>query len=158
LKIVAGNTEIVAGINDTGVDPISNVGFLQTVAAGIAGAATVDSAVLHVRLSRFIAGQVLRIYGVAEATSQFSTLSVYDDLASGLTLTTEFVDITVGYTGAESVDITDLLQELVNVSGWDATSPIQFWVGETAGPVTGEDYTVTVFTGWKQTAVFAVVS
>jgi hypothetical protein len=156
--VVAGNTDIVAGIDDTGTDPVDHVGFLQTVAANIAGASTVDSAVLHLRLSRFVAGQIIRVYGVAEATSQFSTLSAYADLASGLTLTTEFVDITVGYTGAESVDITDLLQELVNVSGWDTTSPIQFWVGETAGPVTGEDYTLSVFTGWKQSAVFAVVS
>lgn len=157
-ELVAGNTDLVVGDDDTGTDPISNVGFLHTVAAGINGAATVDAATLNIRLSRFTPGQVLRFYGVAENASQFSSLTDYASLASGLTLTTEFVDITVGYTGAESADITDLLQELVNVSGWSNTSPIQFWVGETTGTVTGVDYTATIFTGWKQTAVFASVS
>ena len=156
--VVAGNTDMVAGDDDTGADPITNVGFLQTVAAGIAGAVTVNSATLHLRLSKFTPGQVVRLYGVAESTSQFATLTAYADLASGLTLTTEFVDITVGYTGAETADITDLLQELVNVSGWSGTSPIQFWVGETTGTVAGVDYTLAVFTGWKQTAVFASVT
>jgi len=156
--VVAGNTDVIAGNDDTLADTLSYVGFLQTVAAGISGAATVDSAVLQLQLSRFIPGQVIRVYGVAEATSQFATLSAYADLASGLTLTTEFVDITVGYSGDESIDITDLLQELVNVSGWDATSPIQFWVGETSSVVTGQDHTVSMYTGWKMTAVFAAVS
>lgn len=156
--VVAGNTDIVAGTNDTGANEITNVGFLQTVAANIAGAATVDSATVHLRFSRFTPGQVIRLYGVAESTSQFATLNAYADLASGLTLTTEFVDITIGYTGAGSADITDLLQELVNVSGWTTTSPIQFWVGETTGTVSGVDYTLTVYTGWKLTAVFASVS
>ena len=156
--VVAGNVDVIVGTDDSGAELLTYVAFLQTVAAGIAGAATVDSAVLHLRLSKFTAGQVLRVYGVAESTSQFATLSAYADLASGLTLTTEFVDITIGYTGFESVDIKDLLQELANVSGWDATSPIQFWVGETAGPVTGEDYTLSIYTEWKLTAVFASVS
>lgn len=156
--VVAGNTDITAGDDDTGANTVSNVGFLHTVAAGITGAATVNTATVHLRLSKFIPGQVIRLYGVAENSSQFSTLTDYASLASGLTLTTEFVDITVGYTGNESADITDLLQELVNVSGWTTTSPIQFWVGETTGTVTGEDYTLTIFTGWKQTAVFASIA
>lgn len=156
--VVAGNTDLIAGNDDTPTDTLSYVGFLQTVAASISGAATVDSAVLQLQLSRFIPGQVIRVYGVAEATSQFASLADYADLASGLTLTTEFVDITVGYTGDEAVDVTDLLQELVNVSGWDATSPIQLWVGETTSVVTGQDYTLSIYTGWKMTAVFAKVS
>lgn len=155
--VVAGNTDVIVGVDDTGADPITNVGFLQTVAAGIAGAATVDSATVHLRFSKFTPGQVVRLYGVAENSSQFATLTAYADLASGLTLTTEFVDITLGYTGEESADLTDLLQELVNVSGWSGTSPIQFWVGETTGTVAGVDYTLAVFTGWKLTAVFATV-
>ena len=157
-EVVAGNTDVVAGDDDTGSDNLTHVGFLHTVAANIAGAATVSVATLRLMLARFIPGQVLRIYGVAESTSQFSTLSAYADLASGLTLTTEFVDITIGYTGEESADITDLMQELVNVSGWDVTSPIQLWVGETTGIVTGENNTLSVFTGWQKTAVFASVS
>lgn len=156
--VVAGNTDVKVGDDDTGAETLSHVGFLHTVAANIAGSATVDAATLRLQLFDFVPGQVLRVYGVAEPTSQFGTLSDYADLASGLTLTTEFVDITVGHTGSEAVDLTDLLQELVNVSGWDATSPIQLWVGETTGTVAGEDYTASIYTGWKLTAVFATVS
>lgn len=156
--MVAGNTDATAGDNDSGADLINNVGFLHTGAAGIAGAATVDIATIRLRLSRFVPGQTIRLYGVAESTSQFASLVDYASLASGLTLTTEFVDIVVGYTGDESADITDLLQELVNVGGWSGTSPIQLWVGEPTGTVTGEDYTFTIYTGWKQTAIFATVS
>lgn len=155
--VVAGNTDVVAGNDDTGAETILNVGFLHTGAAGISGASTIDSAVLQLRFSKFRPGQVLRVYGVADDASQFSTLMNYADLASGLTLTTEFVDITVGYTGSESADITDLLQELVNVSGWSGSSPIQLWLGETTGTVTGEDNTISIYTGFKKTAVFAHV-
>jgi hypothetical protein len=155
--VEAGNTDIKMGVDDTPADALTYVGFLQTVAAGIAGGATIDVATLRVQLFNFRPGQVLRIYGVAESTSQFATLTDYADLASGLTLTTEFVDITIGHSGSQSVDITDLLQELVNVSGWSGTSPIQFWVGETTGAVTGQDYTLWIYTGWKLTAVFATV-
>jgi hypothetical protein len=158
--VVAGNTDVIVGDDNTGDDPINYVGFLQTVAAGISGAATIDSAVLQLRLSLFRPGQVLRVYGVAEPTSQFSTLLTYADLAdeAEISLTTEFVDITIGYTGAVAVDITDLLQELVDLSGWDATSPIQFQVKETTGFSAAEDYRITIFTDWKLTAVFAAVS
>jgi hypothetical protein len=155
--VEAGNTDIKMGVDDTPADALTYVGFLQTVAAGIAGAATIDVATLRVQLFDFRPGQVLRIYGVAESTSQFATLTAYADLASGLTLTTEYVDITIGHSGTQSVDITDLLQELVNVSGWSGTSPIQFWVGETTGTVTGQDDTLSIYTGWKLTAVFATV-
>lgn len=156
--VVAGNTDVTAGDNDSGADLINNVGFLHTGAAGIAGAATVDSATIRLQLAQFVPGQTIRIYGVAASTSQFSTLVDYADLASGLTLTTEFVDIVVGYTGDESADMTDLLQELVNVGGWTTSSPIQLWVGEPTGTVTGVDYTFTIYTGWTQTAIFATVS
>lgn len=155
--VEAGNTDIKMGVDDTPADALTYVGFLQTVAAGIAGAATIDIATLRVQVFDFRPGQVLRIYGVAESTSQYSTLTDYADLASGLTLTTEFVDITIGNSGTQAVDITDLLQELVNVSGWSGTSPIQFWVGETTGTVSGQDYTLWIYTGWKLTAVFATV-
>lgn len=150
--------DVIVGNDDTGVDPLVYVGFIETVAAAIAGAATVDSAVLQLRFGRIVPGQVLRIYGVAESTSQFGTLSNYVSLASDLTLTTEFVDVTVDYTGVQTVDITDLLQELVGVSGWNATSPIQFWVGVTSAVVTAENATVAIFTGYRQCAVFAAVS
>jgi len=158
VDVLVDNADITIGIDDSVADTITYVGFLHTVAAGIAGASTVDSAVLHLRLSTFIPGQLIRIYGVAESSSQFGTLTDYASLASGLTLTTEFVDITVGYSGEESVDIVDLLQELVSVSGWDATSPIQLWVAENTGTVTGEDYRLTIFNGWTKTAIFAVTS
>ena len=156
--VVAGNTDVIAGDNDALTDTLYHIGFLQTAAAGIAGAATVDSAVLQLRLSKFIPGQVLRIYGVAEPTSQFTSLVDYTAFDSGLSLTGEYVDITVGYTGAEAVDITDLLQELVNVMDWDAGSPIQFKVTETTGTVPTVDNRVVIFTDWKLTAVFAAVS
>lgn len=156
--VEAGNTDVKVGNDDSVTETLSHVGFLQTVAAEIAGASSVDVATLRLQLARFIPGQVIRIYGVAEATSQFAALSAYADLASGLALTAEFVDITIGHTGSESVDITDLLQELVNVSGWNEASPIQLWVGETTGVVSGKDFTLSIYTGWKLTAVFATVS
>lgn len=150
--------DVVVGNDDSVTEQLTYVGFIETVAADIAGAATVDSAVLQLRFGRIVPGQVLRIKGVAESDSQFSTITDYASLASGLTLTTEFVDVTVDYTGVQTIDITDVLQELVNVSGWDATSPIQFWIACTSSVVTGQDATVSVFTGYRQCAVFAAVS
>jgi hypothetical protein len=149
---------VTVGNDDSVTDQLTYVAFVETVAAGIASAATVDSAVLQLRFSRIVPGQVLRVYGVAESSSQFSTLTDYASLASGLTLTTEFVDVTVNYTGTQTIDITDLLQELANVSGWDATSPIQFWIGCTSSVVTGQNTTVTILTGNQQLSVFASVS
>jgi hypothetical protein len=156
--VIAGNTDLIVGDDNSGDDPINHVGFLQTVASGIAGAATIASAVLQLRLFQYRPGQVLRIYGVAETTSQFSTLVTYADLQdpAEIALTTEFVDITIGYNGFQAVDITDLIQELVDLSGWTTTSPIQFQVTETTGFTSAEDYTVRIYTGFKLTAVFAV--
>jgi len=150
--------DVVVGNDDSVSDQLAYVAFIETVPGNIAGAATVDSAVLQIRFGRIVPGQVLRVYGIAESSSQFATLTDYTSLASGLTLTTEFVDITVNYTGVQEVDITDLLQELVGVSGWDTASPIQLWVGCTSSVVTGEDTTVTILTGYRHCAVFAVVS
>ena len=156
--VIAGNTELIVGDDNSGDDPINHVGFLQTVASGIAEAATIASAVLQLRLFQFRPGQVLRIYGVAETTSQFLTLLTYADLQdpAEIALTTEFVDITIGYNGSEAVDITDLIQELVDLTGWTTTSPFQFQVTETTGFTAAEDYTVRIYTGFKLTAVFAV--
>ena len=155
---VETNVDIVVGNDDSVTDQLTYVAFVQTVAGGIAGAATVDSAVLQLRFGRIVPGQVLRIYGVAESSSQFATITDYASLASGLMLTTEFVNVTVNYTGVQTVDITDLLQELVNVSGWDATSPIQLWIGCTSSVVTGQNTTVRILTGNQQCSVFASVS
>jgi hypothetical protein len=156
--VIAGNTDLIVGDDNSGTDPINHVGFLHTVASGIAGAATIVSAVLQLSLFQFRPGQVLRVYGVKEATSQFATLLTYADLQdpAEIALTTEFVDITIGYNGFEAVDIKDLLQELVNVSGWTTTSPIQFQVTETTGFSSAQDYTVRIYTGFRLTAVFAV--
>ena len=149
---------VTIGNDDSVTDQLTYVAFVETVAANIAAAATIDSAVLHLRFGRIVPGQVFRIYGVAESTSQFATLTNYAALASGLTLTTEFVDITIDYTGFQTVDVTDLLQELTAVSGWGSTSPLQFWIGCTSSVVTGQNTTISLLTGYRQAAVFAAIS
>lgn len=152
------SADVVVGNDDSASEQLTYVGFIQTVAANIGSGATVDSAVLQLRFGKLVPGQVLRIYGVAESSSQFATLVDYASLASGLTLTTEFVDVTIDHTGAQTVDITDLLQELVDLAGWSAASPLQLWIGCTSAVITAADATVSILTGYRNTAVFAQVS
>lgn len=156
-ELVTGQN-IVVGDDDSVPDKVNYVAFVETEAAGIAGAATINSAVLSLRFSRRIPGQVIRIHGVAESTSQAASVTSWAAIVGSLTLTTEYVDVTVGYEEIVRTDITDLLQELVNVSGWDATSPVQFTLGPTSAVTTGEDTTVSVFIDAKQTAVFALAT
>jgi hypothetical protein len=153
-----GDLDPIIGFDDITVPAYEWLGFLHTVPAGIAGAGTVDSAVLSLEFSKVFQGETIRVHGVAETTSQFSTLADWSDLATGLTLTTAFADLVVGYNSVASVDITAILQELVDLSGWDASSPVQLKLLNTGTLATGVDNRVTIFRQSRRTVIFANVS
>lgn len=151
-------SEVILGFDDTGAETYEFIGFLHTVAANIDGAATIDQATLSLEFFNIYPGSLVTLYGVAESTSQFGTLADWADLESGLDLTTEFVEFTVGYTGRELVDITDLLQELVDLGGWNTASPIQLWFRYGSTAVVTVDTRSTIRVGSRLTAIFANVS
>jgi hypothetical protein len=148
---------VQVGFDDSGAEEYTYVSFLETVAAGIASAATIASARLLLQLSKQYSGKQFRVYGVAEPDSVFADIIDYASLASGLTLTTEFADVTIGFSGSESLDITDIVQELVAVSGWDATSPIQLWVGPVDSATAGVDATSSINSGIQRSVIFVTV-
>jgi hypothetical protein len=156
---VQSNTVPVAGFDATPTDDLTYVGLIHTVAAGIAAAATIDAASLILTFSRSLAGRQFVVHGIESATSVTAGLTDYASLASGLTLTTASETFTVDYTGRVVIDFAAILQELVGVSGWATTSPIQIWIAaDDTMPGTAIDATIAIQPDSRNSAVFATVS
>lgn len=150
----------IVGFDDSVTDQITYVGLLHTEAAGVAGAATIDSASMTLQFGQFKAGRDIRIYGIEEASSITSGLTDYASLASGQTLTTAFVDITLDGSGSAFVDLTSVLQELVDdTPSWGTSSPVQLWIGDESGsPTSGLDETASLTVTGRVSALFVRAS
>ncbi len=157
--LVTGEPPIV-GYDDSPADQLSYVGLLHTEAVGVASAATIDSASMTLLFSRVKVGRVIRVYGVESATSVTSGLTDYASLASGLTLTTAFEDVTLDGNGVARFDLTAIMQELVDdVGAWTTASPLQLWIGDNgSAPTSGNDETATTFVSGKSSALFVRAS
>ena len=141
------------GKDDSPTDELDYVGYLHTVAANIANAATITTAILTLALSAFRVGRTVRVYGVDSATSQFGTLTDYASLASGLSLTTAFTDVDIDGTGILNVDVDAILTELVALGGWGTSSPVQFWLGDPDAATAGVDATCVIDRNSRLTAL-----
>lgn len=130
----------IAGFDETGAEPLYYVGLIHTVSGGISESTSIGTALLNLQFSQFYAGREFRIYGIEETTSITSGLGTYASLASEQPLTDAYASFTVDSAGEASVDLTSVVQELVNLSGWSTSSPFQFWIGDSTGtPATGID-------------------
>jgi hypothetical protein len=136
----------------TGDNPYSFIGFLQSLPAGIAAAATIDFARLQLQLTQRVAGEVLRVYGIESATGV--TIGDYMDLASGLTLTSAYTEFTVGSDDLIGFSIDSILTELVGVLGWTTASPIQLWIAAPGTATPGVDARIQIASASRNTALF----
>lgn len=149
----ADNVDVRAGSDDLTVQdetlPYQYYGFLKTVAADLPNAGTIASAVIRLQLLRFRPGVTFRLRGC------YTDLTSHADIA-GLTTTTANVTFTVGFSGVEQVDITAIIQEMVDDAAWDDTYPIRLTVLATAG-ATDTDDTIVITRGPKETFIIVAV-
>lgn len=150
----------VIGFDDSEADPITYVGLLHTDPAGIAAVATIDSAVMTLQFAQFNFGRTIRLYGIESDTSITSGLGTFETLAVDPTLTTAFVDVTLDNSGSAQIDLTALIQEIVDdVAGWDTTSPLQFWIGDIGGvPTSGNNETAVLIIAGRSCALYVRTS
>ena len=153
---VLSNVFPIAGYDNSATDTIEHVGLLHTEAANVASAATIAAATITLQFSSFRTGRTLRIYGIEEAASITSGLTDYASLASGQTLTTAFEDVTIDSSGFAVVDLTAILQELVDdTPSWTTSSPVQLWIGDNgSSPSSGLNETATIITSGRGSALF----
>ena len=153
---VLSNVFPIAGYDDSATDTIEHVGLLHTEAANVASAATIAAATITLQFSSFRTGRMLRIYGIEEAASITLGLTDYASLASGQTLTTAFEDVTIDSSGFATVDLTAILQELVDdTPSWTTSSPVQLWIGDNgSSPSSGLNETATIITSGRGSALF----
>ncbi len=146
-EVVTGALPII-GFDDSAADPITYIGLLHTTATGAASASVIDAASMTLSFSSFLAGRTIRLYGIEEASSITGSLTDYVSLATGYTLTTSFAEVTFDSSGTAFVDLTTLLQELIDdVVSWSASSPMQLWISDIGGvPTSGVDETAQMFT------------
>jgi len=118
------DVDVQAGQDDATVrdetNPYTFIGYLTTGDAGIAASVTVDSAVLSLVLSGFLADETIRVYASASTTSDFASLVDFAAIEA-LTVTTAYTDCVVGWAGRERIDVAAILQELVDTMGWATT-------------------------------------
>lgn len=145
-EVVAGVLPII-GFDDSAVDPITYIGLLHTTATGTSSTSTVDAASMTLSLSPFLAGRTIRFFGIEEPASITAALTDYTSLATGYTLTTAFVDLTLNSSGTAFIDLAAILQELIDdVGSWSTSSPLQLWISDIGGvPTSGTDETHTMF-------------
>ena len=145
-----GATDVTVGSDDLTVRdetlPYGFYGFLKTVVAGIANSETIASAILQLRFVNAVPGVEFRVRGA------FGNLTSYEDIA-GLTTTTASVVFDAPFESTINLDVTSILQELVDDSGWDDTFPIRFTIlATTAADGTNELATIS------RTGTYVIVS
>lgn len=157
---IVSNTFPVAGFDDTPTNPLTYVGLLHTAAAGIANTATIDAASITLQFSAFRIGRTLRIYGIEEPASITSGLTNYDSLVVDPPLTTAFEDVTIDSSGFALVDLTAVLQEILDDTvSWTTSSPVQLRIADIGSvPSSGIDETATIFTVGRSSALFVRAS
>jgi hypothetical protein len=153
---VVPNAFPVAGFDDSAANQLTYVGLLHTEAANLADTATIAAATITLQFASFRTGRTLRIYGIEEAASITVGLTDYLSLASGQTLTTAFEDVTLDGSGSSSVDLTAILQELIdNTPSWSTSSPVQLWIGDISSvPSSGLNETATIIISGRASALF----
>lgn len=144
---------VVAGFDEP--NSMTYVGLIHTKPGGFVRTQTVSAATLFLNLAGNAKGRTFTLSGIAETSSITAGLTDYDSLASGQTLTTETVSFTVGTSGQSSVDVTSIVDELVNLTGWTAASPMQFHLVDAGTAETGRNTTLAVLTGGKTSVLFA---
>lgn len=156
---VQANTTPVAGFDTTPTNQLTYVGLIHSVPAGIAGSATVSAASMVLTFSRSLVGREFVVHGIEAASSITAGLTDYASLAVDPTLTTASETFVVDYTGRVVIDLTAILQELVAVSGWTTSSPIQLRIAPSDSmPVTAVDATVILQPDSRNAAIFATAS
>jgi len=148
----------IAGFNDTGAVAYRWKGILCSVAAGISASATIDEALLRLALNTFRPGETISIKGIEAASAVASSIADFSDLDTSLTLTTAQVVWTVGIENVQSIDITAILDELIGVSGWDASSPVQLMLDISGTYNSSVDGRVTVEALDRRTVIYTKVS
>lgn len=152
---VVSNILPIVGFDDRPADQITYIGLLHTESAGFANTATVDAATIALQFGSFRAGRTIRIYGIEAAASITSGLTDYASLASGVTLTTAFEDVVIDGTGSATVDLTTILQELIDdTPSWATTSPIQLWIADIGSSASGLNETTTILATGRVSAVY----
>jgi hypothetical protein len=109
-------------------------------------------------LNTFRPGETISIKGIEAASAVASSIADFSDLDTSLTLTTAQVVWTVGIENVQSIDITAILDELIGVSGWDASSPVQLMLDISGTYNSSVDGRVTVEALDRRTVIYAKVS
>lgn len=122
----------------SGANPYEFRGYLTTGAGGITAATGLQAVLLVLRLAQWRPGRTLRVYGLEYVTDQSGNITDWDTL-DNRTKTTEFAEVTLSTNPVVSLDITDIIAELQQVSGWSGTAPLQFFVEDTGAAVTDVD-------------------
>jgi len=153
---VVANTFPRVGFDDSAADQLTHIGLLHTKVAGLPNTATIVDAAITLQIGLSRVGRTLRIYGIEEASSITSGLTDYASLASGQTLTTAFEEVTLDATGYAVVDLTAILQELLDdTASWSTSSPVQLWIGDNgSSPTSGLDESATLITSGRTSALF----
>lgn len=136
-------------------NPYDFIGWLQTEPCNIADSVTIDSATLSLSLSQFLPGEVIRIH--ASFDSDVGTFTDYSDLDTA-PLSTAYSDLTVGWTGLETVDVTSIMQEMVDTMGWSTSSPLQLILEAYSAATEGIDSRITIVRQTRLTNLVVVYS
>ncbi len=136
------DTTVFVGFDDLndygGANPYLFQAFMETPAADLAASAGIQAAILSLYPLSNPLGRTLRVYGVAETTSQFSGLIDWSSMVA-LSKTTAFVDVVVDASPVLHVDVKTIIEELVDLGGWSESCPVQFVLQDPGSEDTGED-------------------
>ena len=125
---------VVVGFDDlttrSAANPYELAGYLTTSAIGLLSTDGVFSAWLTLSTPVVTAGRTMRVYGIKYATDQSGNITDWDTLQAR-TKTTAYAEFTTRAEGSVAIEITDIVEELQAVSGWDDESPIQLYIEDT---------------------------
>jgi hypothetical protein len=134
----------------TGANPYEFRGYLTTPAADLASTADLQYAMLVLRLVQWIPNRTIRVYGIKYSSDQSGNITDWDTL-DNRTKTTAYKDATTGTGPFLSFDVLAIVDELLAVSGWGTTSPIQFFIEDTGSALTDADARAIVDLGSADT-------
>jgi hypothetical protein len=134
----------------TGANPYEFRAYLTTPAADLASTADLQYAMLVLRLVQWIPGRTIRVYGIKYSGDQSGNITDWDTL-DNRTKTTAYKDAATSTGPFLSFDVLAIVDELLAVSGWGTTSPIQFFVEDTGSALTDADARAIVDLGSADT-------
>lgn len=119
-------------------NPYEFAAFFSAPSVGLSASDVVNYAVVILALLTYTPGYAFRLRALKYATDQTGSISGWSSLMSK-TMTTAYADVLVSSSSYVTLDVKTLLDELKAVSGWSASSPVQFVLRPTTAAVLGLD-------------------